>query len=675
VDHLVGEAAHAVVPFGRIGDEARPVLHAYPAVPLAVETEVLAAADGTVVKRVSVPERLRASMLIVAARTRPTRGPKESRRWKWSEPQRAEVSREAGTATVDVRARVRPAPRPTSLALTAEAREPMGPSPQVLSTDPVRVPPDALLEFGFGVLDAAREFGPVEFTIRVCEGEECSQLFTEALDPALATNESWQDRGVSLAAHEGREVSFHFEVRSPPGAEEVVSLPVWGDPTIYVEAVEEAPGANLILVSLDTLRADHLPTYGYPRDTAPFLDSRLARQGVVFERATTSASTTAPSHITLFTSLQPSVHRLVENSEIRRLPTRIATLTEALRAAGFATGAVTENAAIAFGTGIERGFASYTEVRSVSETLGDVVTTLSRSRRWLERNGDRRFFLFIHTYQVHNPYEPPASHAALFPEAVPGRETPGRLPAEWHPDLYDREIRFTDDALADFITGLEARGLLEDTLVVVTSDHGEGFLEHGYLAHGAGLHQEILHVPLLFAGPGVAPGTRVDAPVGLVDLMPTLLELLGVPPVDRVMGRSFADLVRGGAPGAGWPERPLFSEAWRTERFGVGLQGRIRSARVATPSYAVRKGDRKLIRYRHGAGFRYSYYDLAEDPREMRDLYSADPDAASDLRSLIEDYVEAAAELYDSRVRSPECEAPPLDPEREERLRALGYLE
>jgi arylsulfatase A-like enzyme len=215
---------------------------------------------------------------------------------------------------------------------------------------------------------------------------------------------------------------------------------------------------------------------------------------------------------------------------------------------------------------------------------------------------------------------------------------------------------------------------MENTIVIVTSDHGEAFSEHGYYAHGSGLHQEILHVPLLFRGPGIPAGRRVRMPVGLVDLMPTLLELAGAPPVRGMTGRSFAHVVRGAPPDEDAESRPFFSEAWREMRVTFDAEGRLRPTPFPQPSFAVRVGDRKLIRYRDGEGFRYSYYDLATDPGERRDLYPEDPAGARDLRELIEAYTPHTAELH-SRLMQGSEEAIPLDWERAERLRALGYIE
>jgi arylsulfatase A-like enzyme len=678
---LVELGSSARIATETILNESRPVLRAFPARPLAVDHGVEASRGDRVRLERPVPG-LPPSVERVAVTTMTRRVNVLGGRSRWSRRTTRMVDVIRGTTFPQVEFPValewplRP-PRPGEV-IRFEVRASLRIPPQGddtrIDTAPVEIPRDASLEFGVGVLAEAREAGAVEFAVDACEGERCRPIFAESLDPEHPAAHGWQDRRVSLTEYAGRRISFRFDARPAGRREGSFTLPVWSDPTVYAVERQARSSPNVLLISLDTLRADHLGSYGYPRDTAPFIEARLAREGTVFERAVTSATTTGASHMTIFTSLQPSVHRLVGITGPGVLPDGALTLAEALRAHGFETGAVTEDAAIARHRGFERGFGSYVETDIGSSPKGAMSATLAAGRRWIDRVGERRFFLFLHTYQVHYPYVPPQEYGTLFEGAPPRKRVPAGLPEEWHPDAYDREIRYTDDLLGEFLGDLETRGLLDGTLVVVTSDHGEAFLEHGYVAHGAGLHEEILRVPLIFRGPGVPAGRRVDATVGLVDLMPTLLDLTGVPAVPGLMGRSFADVVRGGPPEPTWSERPFFSEAWRGVRVETDEEGQLRWVDVPRPGFAVRVGSRKLIRYRDGDGFRYSYYDLDSDPGEERDLYREDPESSRDLRRLIEEYVEATAELKDRLSGDRSGGAGPLDPEREERLRALGYI-
>ena len=455
---------------------------------------------------------------------------------------------------------------------------------------------------------------------------------------------------------------------------------------LFERAGENAPRRpNLLLVSLDTLGADHLGLYGYPRDTSPFIDDVLAPRATVFMNALAPATTTGPSHMTLFTSLPPSVHGAVSNLGGRPLPGSVPTLAEILREAGYATGAVTENGAITQAMGFGRGFDRYEENQSARMVRpeGHIEATFAAGREFAERMRGLPWFVFVQTYQVHYPYSPPPAYATLFRDDGldgPGVEAlfaGGR--SHYHPVLYDREIRYADDQLRVLLDGLEASGLLDGTLVVVLSDHGEAFFEHAYLGHGADLHRETVRVPLILAGPGVPAGRRVVDRVGLADVMPTLLELLGVPAPPGLEGSSLVPLFAAAEPdGAAGDDRPIFSEAWQVT--GVTRRGGVE---VDQPTLAVEQGSYKLIRYRSANRRRHALFDLTADPHEQIDLLARgaqlDPAAAARLAALSDllDAYEArtarlATELGVVPDTSPESA---IDPDRLEKLRALGYVE
>ena len=363
-----------------------------------------------------------------------------------------------------------------------------------------------------------------------------------------------------------------------------------------------------------------------------------------------ASAVTAPSHMTMFTGLQPSAHGVKTGFEV--LPQEISTLAEMLRPAGITTAAFTENGFISASLGFARGFDSFREDTSSYE--GAVERTFAGAAAWLERHRDERFFLFVHTYQVHSPFTPPERYAALF-------EQPERLPRTVA--LYDREIRFVDDELRRLLASLEASGLADDTVVVLTSDHGEEFLDHGLLGHGGHLYQESVAVPLIFRGPGVPAGRRVETPVAQADLMPTILAIFGLSPPPRSHARSLLGLLRG-VEDAG-PPRPLYSEGHAHRQPAPGGWRRFES-----PTFAVRLGARKLIR-EPGDG-RAELYDLTADPDERRNLLEQEPGAASELGELLERYL---AEHRAAAGRAGAAPAPLLDPEREQKLRALGYLD
>lgn len=533
-----------------------------------------------------------------------------------------------------------------------------------LETAPLDIPAGARLEFAIGVLEPDFADGPVAFELAACREGDCERLYAETLDPARAEQPGWQERRVGLAGLAGERRRLRFTSRRVAGA--TTSLPAWADPTLLAPAARRADAPNVILISIDTLRADHLPSYGYGRDTAPFVDEYFARGGVLFESTTAASAVTAPSHMTIFTGLQPSAHGVTDG--LRTLARTIPTLPEELRAHGVTTAAFTEDGWVGVHQGFARGFDRFVENKSADVMVpeGQVDRTFAQARAWFERHGDRRFFLFVHTYQVHAPYAPPPRYAALFADA--GADPPPHLRAMAD---YDREIRYVDDELRGLVAALERAGLAEHTVLVLTSDHGEEFLEHGLVSHGGHLYEESVRVPLLLRGPGFPAGLRVATPVAQADLMPTLLGLFGVAPPPGGQGRSLLDLARGGdAPGLAG--RPLFSEG--LVKFQAGAGG---GRSFDPPVTAVRVGPRKLLRDRERGEQRLELYDLARDPGEQRNLLENGESAPDDLRALLDAYP-GQREAEQRRLVGGEDgagAAPSLDPQRREKLRALGYLQ
>ena len=541
-----------------------------------------------------------------------------------------------------------------------------------LESPELTVPEGGQLEFAVGVVEPDWGFDPVDFHIEACEGERCETVFRERYDPAGASEGRWRDHRVSLARFAGRTLVLRFRAKRQ-ASDAPFSFPVWANPTLYAPAAR-GDGSNVILLSIDTLRADHLTPYGYRHDTTPFVAERFGRGGTVFETMVAAATITTPSHATMFTSLTPAAHGTLDG--LKRLPGSLPTLAEWVRHEGHDTAAITENGWLSIRHGFGRGFDSFVENRSanIMDPEGQVDRTFAQARDWLTRNRDKRFFLFLHTFQVHTPYAPPERYAELFREHETGpidEDSPSHL--RWMAQ-YDREIRYVDDELRRLFATLDELGLGEDTVFILTSDHGEAFLEHGQLEHGSRLDEEMVRVPLLFWGRGVGAGRRVEVPAAHVDLMPTILDLMELPAPPWLQGLSLRPLLGSGGPA---PEalayRPLYSESRGTLALGPDRA----MLPFHPPAYLVRVGDRKLARYRDGEGrHRYEYYDLATDPAEREDLYPTRSDEARDLFELLESY-EARGRDLRARIdggQDPSGQAVELDPRQEEKLRALGYL-
>jgi arylsulfatase A-like enzyme len=564
-------------------------------------------------------------------------------------------------------------PRGVSLAgLAAGAPEPPF-TVQVMAlplpTSPVRVeaavdvPAGAVLAFGYALREESWQASttPVHFRVRARDGAGGEQLLFEAsLDPSDAAMRRWHDARVDLSALAGSRVDFELEASWEGGADSF-ALPVFADPTVYVPGAGPHP-PNVLLVSLDTLRARSLGSFGYARDTSPFIDA-LARQGSLFGSTMTTSATTGPSHMSLFTGLYPVHHGLVTGAEWKR--PEVPTLASLLRAAGYTTAAFTEDGFLVRPKGFGEGFSHYVENRKLPERPRDVRITFGQARRWLEQNEQQPFFVFVHTYEVHVPYAPPERYAQVFAgDGLPG---PERADIRQMRDAYDREIRYVDDELRSLFAALRELGLDESTLVVITADHGEEFAEHGWLQHGSTVFQEVIHVPLLFWAPGLVPqGREIERPVSLIDVAPTILSLVGVPAPVALDGVDLSGLMDGSATLA---PRRLFAEA----RSKLRQTGPNMMVGREPPLVAVRSESEKFIVHRpaHGTPEPSQAYDLAADPDEQqpRLLEGAEK---REIEALVDRYLAGAT---GSAAAPGDGSGQGFDPETEAQLRDLGYLD
>jgi arylsulfatase A-like enzyme len=424
---------------------------------------------------------------------------------------------------------------------------------------------------------------------------------------------------------------------------------------------------NVLLVTIDTLRADHCSAYGYARPTTPALEA-LAAEGARVEDAYAPMATTAPAHASLFTGLYPLGHGVFRNGAI--LGKSHVTLAERLARAGYETGAAVSSFVLDPRFGFAQGFASYDarfdrkhQTLSPGKWEGERVeggfdrradATTDRALRWLDgRKGNRPFFLWVHYFDPHFPYAAPAPYSNRFPPQPPGGERETLIAG------YDGEVAFADAQLARLIEGVSREGPGEATLVLVTADHGEGLLDHGYRSHGLHLYEEAVRVPLIVRWPRkIPPGTRLSGPAELVDLAPTILDLVGVPwSAGPLLGRSLAEPLRAArlsdAPRMVFLQRRRYAGA---SAEALGAKG---------DKFGVRSGRWKYIearRERHR-----ELFDLVSDPGERNDLASGEPDRVERLSQALAAWrrVHQAARAADSDD----------SPEAVEALRALGYVE
>ncbi len=420
---------------------------------------------------------------------------------------------------------------------------------------------------------------------------------------------------------------------------------------------------NLLLYLIDTLRADRVGAYGSTRGLTPRIDA-FARQGVVFEQTTAASSWTRPSTATILTGLPPAVHGATRLD--RRLPSAVQTLAEVLRNAGYRTGGWSANAHVTAATGFDQGFERFEFLDELAraEALGRrALAWLDESARassGLDRTQAPPFFLYVHAIDPHAPYEPPEDLRRRFAPNVPaGSGSLGQVEAVYraldrkHPEakallarmppLYDAEIAGIDRSFGALLDELDRRGELRHTLVVVISDHGEEFGEHGGLGHGKTLYREVLDVPWIVRLPGQSAGRRIAVPAAHLDVMPTILAALGIPAGADLYG---VDRL---APEA--REGPRFSH--------LDYEGRQGGSVEFGNWHLIEPWSRKFSR----AG---KLFNLAADREEARDLAAENPVRAGYLRSLLR--AEQLAERRRFAVSAP------LGAEERKALEALGYL-
>jgi arylsulfatase A-like enzyme len=444
---------------------------------------------------------------------------------------------------------------------------------------------------------------------------------------------------------------------------------------------------NLVLVSIDTLRADHLASYGYERSTSPRLDA-FAAGGAVFRKAMSASSWTLPAHMSMLTGLEPPAHGLIDYPNFERLAEEHATLAEILQARGYETAAFTGGGWVSAKTGMEVGFDTF---ESDGKRFED---TWPRLERWLERR-DRGspFFLFWHGFNVHKPYRPPPPYDRRFcgkcdsdydvEQLQPQNPRPSPRALEYVLSQYDGEIAYVDDLFAALLSRLEALGLLENTLVVVTSDHGEEFYEHGMVDHVHTLYDELIGVPLILVGPGVSPAV-VHELVGTVDLMPTVLELLGVELDQPVQGVSRVPEIERAAGSHQGEEGKALSAVFgftSFSRYPYGLAS-VRTPRwklVAWELSGMRQVDldadpdrkRYTFKFRRDRAEDFvELFDLEVDPEEQRDVSLDHPGVVAELLGMLERRIDEA-QAYSVAPEDVEV----VDEGYVEELRSLGYLE
>jgi len=412
---------------------------------------------------------------------------------------------------------------------------------------------------------------------------------------------------------------------------------------LFKKGLGTFPEMNVLLFTLDTTRADHLGCYGYPNIRTPNIDG-LAADGVLFRNATAQVPLTLPSHSSIFTGTYPFVHGVRDNGGFYLGPEKI-TLAELLKQKGWATSAFVGAFVLDSRWGLNQGFDHYYDnfdfakykkigLDSVQREGGEVIKAFFD---WFKTNGDRRFFSWIHFYDPHTPYEPPEPYKS---------EYSGR---PW--GLYDGEIAYVDSLIGKVLESLREKGILDKTIIVVAADHGESLGEHGESSHAFFIYDATVSVPLIIRLPDSNSKAKIiEAQVENVDIMPTLLDLLGIAVTKEVQGRTLAPLLAGSRAG---DDRMAYSESYYP-RYHYGWS-ELKSLRTA--------------RYQYVKAPRPELYDIVRDPMEMTNIFEQNSSQA-------ERFIHEMKRIQEHSPNQGDASNAPrqLDDDTMEKLKALGYV-
>jgi arylsulfatase A-like enzyme len=537
---------------------------------------------------------------------------------------------------------------------------------------------------------------PVTFRVTVAQaGRE-----VPILEHTVSRPHRWERAPVDLLAFAGQDVTLSLSLVSESSG----ALGFWGAPVVRDRTATEQPGnpdprfrrppRGIILMVADTLRSDHLDLYGYGRPTAPHL-AQIASEGAMARSCVAQATWTKASMPSLLTSLYPASHGVLDFND--RLPVSALTLPEILRQTGYATLGLSSISFVGKETHLEQGFEEFHESESLpvahtSKTSRDVVDQVLP---WIEAHRQDPFFVLMHVADPHSPYRPQAPYDGLWSDRDRGREHDLQLKAiheasadpatraslvragidperfiEIERAWYDGSIRAMDVEIGRLIERLRALGLERDTVLVFTSDHGEEFLEHGRTFHGQTVYGELSNVPLILWGPGrIPPGRVIETTVQTIDVMPTILELAGLPVPAALEGHSLMSLLEARSIGGSPPERSsraAFCEKNITRRADTPPP-------IDTESYAIVRDRWKLIHNtrRPDGASEFELYDTEADPLDLRDRSAQYPERVRELAGELDAWLVRARA---ARLTPDEDTEEELSAEEMQRLKSLGYV-
>ena len=563
----------------------------------------------------------------------------------------------------------------------------------------LKIPQSATLEFGYGLSEKSWEekSSGVFFKIIIDEKKKEKIIFSQHINPyqKKSHRKLFQEK-IDLSSYSDKKARLKFitasysfgkeasTVRSHMGKE----FAYWYNPVIYSSSEKEKkvkPEINIILISLDTLRADHLKCYGYERETSPNMD-QLGTEGVVFTNAFSSTSWTLPAHVSLLTSLDNRHHQV--NTRNAYMDNSIITLADILRKNGYFNYGFTGSGLVSQQFGFSKGFDFYCDFRGSQRQRNSVEVLYKYFDNWLDKNKDKKFFLFLHTYQTHEPYFSPSPYNSLFLNKKKAKWEEAHMlriiydPEYSHPRrfkdltplekenivaLYDGEIRYTDECLIKpLIEKLKELNLYQRTMIIVTSDHGEEFYDRKGWLHGSSLYNELVMIPLIIKFPySKFKNTKISKCVRITDIMPTILQEADIDYSSfEFDGKSLVKIINNDD-----NEESIFVADLGSEDYPYKLPSKI----------AINFNELKLI-LNNDFGqpqalfgpytpptSKVELYDLSKDPLEKNNVAHQEEEIVRLLLKKIYELHPIVSEKREKKKKE-------IDEELEKTLRALGYI-
>jgi len=548
----------------------------------------------------------------------------------------------------------------------------------------IEIPPNAVLEFGYGIF--------TEFINRESSQSIRFRLILEKSgdEHVLLDNTiSWESvkdiirERIDLSQYAGNQVRLSFLTSEVAGDSQSQILPVWVNPLVFESGEKER--ANIILISLDTVRPDHLGCYGYHRNTSPAID-RLAAEGVLFKNTYSTTSWTLPGHISMLTSTNGANHQVY--FPLQKMSPDLLTLADLLRTRGFYCAAFTGGGYLSETYGFSKGFDSYQEIK----LHGDRAIRLDEAERlarlasdWLEGNRDKNFFLFLHTYQPHDPYANLSPYGKEFLDEKAEWdqakmeslfEEMGRFGTEFSDTqkenilaLYDGEIKYTDMLFVlPILDKLKELGLYENSMIILTSDHGEEFYDHEAWLHDHSIYEEGIRIPLIIKFPDAENrGIQIDGNARITDILPTILDRMDIKPRhEQFDGVSLIPLIEGKEKAQRTVISDLALREFETAPTVISIIEDnfkfILNKKISSPYI------RRLARNFDGSLI--ELYDLAKDPGETKNLA-----ANIAFREMCFERLEEIDLLYEKvEMMKIQKDEVTMDQSLRERLKALGYI-